>query len=125
MATSKQSPLTTDEIAAFCRQLPGAREDVKWGSNWVFSVAGNKMFAIIHFLGDGLAFKVDGDLFLGYVDRPGIVPAPYLARAHWIKMSGSQPAMQRTELFTALTHSHQLVVRKLPKRLQPGLLLDE
>lgn len=37
--------MTADQIAAFCLQLPGAREDLKWGSNRVFSVAGNKMFA--------------------------------------------------------------------------------
>lgn len=24
--------MTTDQIAAFCLQLPGAREDLKWGS---------------------------------------------------------------------------------------------
>ncbi|SFT91561.1 Predicted DNA-binding protein, MmcQ/YjbR family [Pseudomonas marincola] len=126
MPTAKtSSALTPTEIAEFCKQLPGVREDFKWGSNQVFSVAGNKMFAIIHFLGDGLAFKVDSDLFLGYVDRPGIRPAPYLARAHWISMQCSAPAMQRDELFAAVTRSHQLVVRKLPKRLQPGLLLDE
>ncbi|OUL46845.1 hypothetical protein B2G63_24900, partial [Pseudomonas aeruginosa] len=25
--------MTADQIAAFCLQLPGAREDLKWGSN--------------------------------------------------------------------------------------------
>ena len=39
--------MTADQIAAFCLQLPGAREDLKWGSNRVFSVAGDKMFAIL------------------------------------------------------------------------------
>ncbi len=75
--------MTADQIAAFCLQLPGAREDLKWGSNRVFSVADNKMFAILDFVDKdgGLAFKVGSELFLGYVDRPGIRPAPYLARA--------------------------------------------
>ncbi|HHQ9807036.1 TPA: MmcQ/YjbR family DNA-binding protein, partial [Pseudomonas aeruginosa] len=52
--------MTADQIAAFCLQLPGAREDLKWGSNRVFSVAGNKMFAILDFVDKdgGLAFKV-------------------------------------------------------------------
>lgn len=113
-----------DEIASFCLQLPGAREDFKWGSNRVFSVAGNKMFAILDFLGQDLAFKVDSDLFLGYLDRPGIRPAPYLARAHWISMQGAQPPIAGDELRRLLTRSHQLVVRKLPKRLQLGLLID-
>lgn len=112
------------EIAAFCLQLPGAREDFKWGNNQVFSVAGNKMFAILNFLGHELAFKVDSDLFLGYVDRPGIRPAPYLARAHWISMSCAHPPIGDDELWRLLSRSHQLVVHRLPKRLQVGLLLD-
>lgn len=115
--------MTPDQIARFCLNLPGAREDLKWGSNRVFSVAGNKMFAILDFLGEDLAFKVDSDLFLGYVDRPGIRPAPYLARAYWISMSAQRLPLGEAELSELLTRSHQLVVRRLPKRLQPGLLL--
>ncbi|WPC03391.1 MmcQ/YjbR family DNA-binding protein [Pseudomonas benzenivorans] len=116
--------MTQDEVAHFCLHLPGAREDFKWGRNRVFSVAGNKMFAILDFLGQDLAFKVDRDLFLGYVDRPGIRPAPYLARAHWVSMSGIQPPLADAELRQLLIRSHQLVVRRLPKRQQVGLLLD-
>jgi len=116
--------MTPAAIAAFCLQLPGAREDLKWGSNRVFSVAGSKMFAILDFLGDGLAFKVDSELFLGYVDRPGIRPAPYLARAHWISMTSPFPLADE-ELRQLLTRSHQLVVARLPKRQRVGLLLDK
>ncbi|MBB2496211.1 MmcQ/YjbR family DNA-binding protein [Aquipseudomonas ullengensis] len=116
--------MTTDDIAAFCLSLPGAREDLKWGSNRVFSIAGNKMFAILDFFGDGLAFKVGPELFLGFVDRPGIRPAPYLARAYWISMGTPLP-LGDNELRELLTRSHQLVVRKLPKIRQAGLLLDQ
>ena len=66
--------MTPQQVADFCLQLPGAREDYKWGGVRVFSVAGNKMFAL---LSEGLAFKVAPELFLGMVDRPGIRPAPY------------------------------------------------
>ncbi|KAF1052954.1 MAG: hypothetical protein GAK43_01666 [Stenotrophomonas maltophilia] len=116
--------MTADQIAQFCLQLPGAREDYKWGDNRVFSIAGNKMFAVLDFLGDGaLAFKVDDDLFLGYVDRPGIRPAPYLARARWIRLDPPL-SMGAEELRAALTRSHQLVVARLPRRQRLGLLLD-
>ncbi|AYC32900.1 MmcQ/YjbR family DNA-binding protein [Pseudomonas cavernae] len=115
--------MTADQVAAYCLQLPGAREDLKWGSNRVFSVAGNKMFAILDFLGDGLAFKVESELFLGYVDRPGIQPAPYLARAYWISMTAPYP-LSDAELQDLLTRSHQMVVRRLSKIRQVGLLLD-
>lgn len=115
--------MTNEQIAAYCLSLPGAREDLKWGSNRVFSIAGNKMFAILDFMGQRLAFKVEPELFLGYVDRPGIHPAPYLARAHWITMAPPFP-LGEAELRELLKCSHQLVVRKLPKIRQVGLRLD-
>lgn len=116
--------MTNEQIAAFCLSLPGAREDLKWGSNRVFSVAGNKMFAVLDFMGNRLAFKVEPALFLGYVDRPGIHPAPYLARAHWVSMAPPFP-LGASELRECLQRSHQLVARRLPKIRQVGLLLDQ
>src|SRR5690606_42051789 len=68
---------------------------------------------LLDFLGGDLAFKVDHDLFLGYVDRPGIRPAPYLARAYWVSMSARQLPLGNDELRQLLTRSHQLVVRRL------------
>lgn len=115
--------MDNEQVAAFLLQLPGVREDLKWGNNRVFSVMENKMVAVINFMGQGLAFKVDKDLFLGYVDRPGIRPAPYLARAHWIRLDDTQ-VLGSAELQDLLVRSHQLVVRKLPKVRQTGLLLD-
>ena len=112
--------MTKQQVADFCLQLPGAREDYKWGGVRVFSVAGNKMFAL---LSEGLAFKVAPELFLGMVDRPGIRPAPYLARAHWVSMNEPFP-LGDAELRELLTCAHQLVVRRLPRIRQVGLLLD-
>ena len=111
-----------EAIAKFCLQLPGVREDSKWGGIRVFSVADNKMFATMDLAGDGVSFKVGAELFLGYVDRPGIRPAPYLARAHWISLTRLE-AMGDDELRELLTRSHQLVVGKLPKVRQVGLLV--
>ncbi|MBJ9976457.1 MmcQ/YjbR family DNA-binding protein [Pseudomonas sp. S75] len=115
--------MSAEQAAAFCLSLPGAQEDYKWGGIRVFSVAGSKMFAVQDLAGAGLSFKVDDLLFLGYCDRPGVRPAPYLARARWISV---QPpyALAADELRELLRRSHQLVVRRLPKRLQVGLLLD-
>ena len=113
--------MTPEQVAAFCLSLPGAREDYKWGGVRVFSVADNKMFAVLDLAGAGLSFKVADELFLGYCDRPGIRPAPYLARARWIGMAPPYP-MGREELCDLLQRSHQLVVKRLPKRLQVGML---
>lgn len=115
--------LNEEQVAAFCLSLPGAREDYKWGGVRVFSVAGNKMFAVMDLAGAGLSFKVDKDLFVGYVDMPGVRPAPYLARAHWISVAWPY-ALGRETLEDLLTRSHQLVVSKLPKALRAGLTRD-
>lgn len=114
--------MNTEHVVAFCLSLPGAREDYKWGGVRVFSIAETKMFAVMGLTGNDLAFKVGPDLFLGYVDRPGIRPAPYLARAHWISLTHPYP-MSDNELRDLLTRSHQLVVSKLPKRRQVALKL--
>ncbi|MEQ7921915.1 MmcQ/YjbR family DNA-binding protein [Xanthomonas sp. WHRI 1810A] len=111
-----------EDVAQFCLSLPGAREDYKWGGMRVFSIAGNKMFAVLDLSGKGLSFKVASDLFLGYVDRPGVRPAPYLARAHWISVAVPY-ALGDAELRDLLTRSHQLVVGKLPKKTQIALKL--
>lgn len=112
----------SEQVAEFCLQLPGAREDYKWGGMRVFSVAGNKMFAVLDLSGKGLSFKVATELFLGYVDRPGIRPAPYLARAYWISVAVPY-SVGDAELQDLLTRSHQLVVSKLPKKQQIALKL--
>ncbi|AMB84803.1 hypothetical protein AWM79_05555 [Pseudomonas agarici] len=109
-------------IARFCLDLPGAREDDKWNGVQVFSIAETKMFALLNLSGDTLSFKVDKELFLGHIDRPGIRPAPYLARAYWITMTAPYP-LGAGELQMLLKRSHQLVVGRLPKRMQVGLLL--
>ena len=114
--------MTEEQVAQFCLSLPGAREDYKWGGVRVFSIAETKMFAVLNLAGAGLSFKVDTPLFLGYVDRPGVRPAPYLARAHWISVAVPY-ALGGNELRELLQRSHQLVVRRLPKRQQVGLLL--
>jgi len=101
---------------------PGVTEDVKWGNDLVFSVGG-KMFCVIDATpasggGSGrLSFKVDDDRFLELTDRPGILPAPYLARAKWICLAESD-AMRDAELKPLLRRSYELVRARLSKAKQ-------
>ena len=111
------------DVAAFCLALPGAREDYKWGGVRVFSIAGNKMFALQNLRGDSLAFKVDKDLFLGHCDRPGIHPAPYLARAKWVQVLPGAP-LTPDELRAYIAEAHRLVASKLTRRVRAELGLD-
>lgn len=103
---------------AFCRALPGATEDVKWETRQVFSVGG-RMFAIadVDDKRKNISFKVDDDRFLGMTDRPGIVPAPYLARARWVHVEDLK-TIGDAEAGELLRRSYELVLAKLTKKLQ-------
>ncbi|MDR7047887.1 putative DNA-binding protein (MmcQ/YjbR family) [Duganella sp. 3397] len=112
------------QAKALCRSLPGATEDVKWESTLVFSVGG-KMFAATD---NGhharrLSLKVDDDLFLGLTGRDGIIPAPYLARAKWIRIEDIQ-TVSDAELIDLIKRAHQLILHKLSKKLQREILGD-
>jgi len=77
--------MTIETIRTICRSLPGVTEDVKWGNDLCFCVSG-KMFAAMdlnppHSIG----FKCTPDDFGTLTERPGIRPAPYLARAMWVQ----------------------------------------
>jgi predicted DNA-binding protein (MmcQ/YjbR family) len=103
---------------ALCRSFPGATEDTKWGADLVFSV-GEKMFAVTS-LDDnakGISFKVDDDRFLELTDRPGIIPAPYLARAKWVHVEDLK-SVGDVEAAELLKRSYELVFAKLTKKLQ-------
>lgn len=99
---------------------PGVEEDLKWGCDVVWSVAG-KMFCVLP--GDqrtGACFKVADDDFLAMTDRPGIVPAPYLARAKWVLLETAK-AMPEAEQKAAIRESYELIRAKLPKKTQREL----
>jgi predicted DNA-binding protein (MmcQ/YjbR family) len=110
--------MNLNKAKAYCRTLPGATEDIKWETNLVFSV-GEKMFAVTGADGSerGISFKVDDERFLELTDRPGIIPAPYLARAKWIYIEDPK-ALGDAEAQALLQRSYELVFAKLTKKLQ-------
>ncbi|KQV79176.1 hypothetical protein ASD15_21205 [Massilia sp. Root351] len=109
--------MNIEKAKAVCRALPGATEDIKWGADLVFSV-GEKMFAVTGSeAADGISFKVDDDRFLELTDRPGIVPAPYLARAKWVKIEDLK-AVSDAEAAALLKRSYEIIFGKLTKKLQ-------
>src|SRR6058998_4158560 len=78
--------MALDAVRAFCRALPGATEDVKWGNDLAFCVGG-KMFAVVCLEPPHqMSFKCTPDAFAELVEREGIIPAPYLARAQWVAL---------------------------------------
>lgn len=102
---------------------PGVTEDIKWGADLVFSVVG-KMFCVLDTGGSGrLSFKVEDERFLELTERPGVIPAPYLARARWVSVVEPH-ALAEAELHDLLRRSYQLVRAKLPKAEQRRLGME-
>ena len=103
-----------------CRSFPGATQDIKWGAHVVFSV-GEKMFMVTGAdAPQDMSFKVEDERFLELTDRPGIIPAPYLARAKWVRVENPD-ALDDREAAELLRRSYELVFAKLTKKLQREL----
>ena len=112
--------MTIETIRKICRAWPGVTEDVKWGSDLVFSVGG-KMFAVVCLEPPHtLAFKCTPEDFAELVERPGVIPAPYLARAMWVQEQGLGEALERPEVDRRLRASYALVAARLPRSKQPN-----
>lgn len=62
-----------------------------------------------------LSFQCSSDDFADLTERPGIVPAPYLARHRWVALE-AEDALSRSEIEGFLEKSYRLVLAKLPKR---------
>jgi len=113
------------QARAFCAQLRGATVDTKWGSDLVFSV-GEKMFAVTGQEAGherGFSSKVDHERFLELTDRPGIIPAPYLARAKWVRVEDIG-SLEEAEARALLQRSYELVFAKLTKIKQKEISHD-
>ncbi len=114
--------MTPARIRAFCHSLPGATYDFKWDVDHVYSVGG-KMFAVVYDAKKGqetVSFKVDASRFLELTDHPGIVPAPYLARAKWVQVR-DRKALHEKELKALVARSHALVAAKLTRAVRESI----
>ncbi len=122
MTRKPANGLTAAQLMMLCGHWPGVTRDTKWGIDMVFSVGG-KMFAVMPSDGSEggrLSFKVADDRFLELTDQPGIIPAPYLARARWISVIEPQ-RFATAELETFILDAYTLIRAKLTKKMQAEL----
>ena len=106
-----------DSLRRYCATLPGATVDIKWGADECHCV-GAKMFAVFLIAkgkGSRVSFKCDPERFLELTDIAGIVPAPYLARAHWVQVADPK-ALTDGQARLLVARSHALVLAKLTRR---------
>lgn len=122
----RRTPAGFDALRAMSAALRAATEDVKWGADLVHSVGG-KMFAVYGLDAERVArscsFKVDAERFLELTAVPGVVPAPYLARAKWVQVTHPH-GLAAADLDALVRRSHALVAAGLTKKLQHELGLS-
>ena len=113
--------MAAEWVRQHCLSFPQATENVQWGNDLVFKVAG-KMFAVLCLEPSQhvLSFKCTPEDFAQLTELPGIVPAPYLARAQWVAFEKIN-ALPVRELKAKLKNSYELVVEKLPKSTRAAL----
>jgi predicted DNA-binding protein (MmcQ/YjbR family) len=89
--------MNLEQMRRLCMSFPHATEQIQWGADLVFKVGG-KMFAVAATEPSPvlLSFKVTPEAFGEFTEIPGVVPAPYLARAKWIGL----------ERWDAIPHDH-------------------
>jgi predicted DNA-binding protein (MmcQ/YjbR family) len=106
-----------DWVRSYCLSFPGATETVQWEA-LVFKVAG-KIFAVAALEPEKhvLSIKCAPEKFAEMIECPGIVPAPYLARAKWIAFE-REDALPHKQLRALIRESYDLVVAKLPRKLR-------
>jgi predicted DNA-binding protein (MmcQ/YjbR family) len=131
-------------MRAYLLGLPHVAETMQWGANLVFWVGdkaiGGKMFALIDLDEPTppsraanqqpainnqqllLSYSAGPDRYAELLERDGLVPAPYMARIHWV-------AAERWDVFSdaewqrELRAAYDITLAKLPKKIRATLVL--
>jgi len=108
-------------LRKLCLSFPRVTEEEVWDNDLTFKVAG-KMFAhsVLIPAPVWLSFKASPESFAELTERVGIIPAPYLARAKWVALE-TKDALSPDELALLIRASYDMVVAKLPRRVQASL----
>jgi predicted DNA-binding protein (MmcQ/YjbR family) len=122
--------MDAEKLRAYLLSLPDVVETMQWGDNLVYWVAdkeiGGKMFALASLTPDHggvLSFAAGEERFAELVEREGIFPAPYLARAKWVAVE-RWTTVPAHELKDLLASAREIIFAKLPKRTKDVLAMD-
>jgi predicted DNA-binding protein (MmcQ/YjbR family) len=91
---------------------------VQWGDDQVYKVGG-KMFAVLGPNGSA-SFKVSDIAFEALTKNGPAIPAPYMARAKWVRFNDIGP-LEDKEVEAWLANAHALIAAKLTKKLRAEL----
>jgi len=107
-----------EKIRKFCLGLPDTTEGVQWGNDLLFRVGG-KIYAGASLDPASrvrLSFKCTQEEFAELIERAGVIPAPYVARYHWVALE-LWDALGEREIERLVHDSYEMIRAKLPKSL--------
>jgi predicted DNA-binding protein (MmcQ/YjbR family) len=110
--------MNVDSVRGYCLSFPQARENLQWGDDLCFKVAG-KIFAILSLdaVPQSLCFKCTPEKFVELVEHDGIRPAPYVGRYKWVLVQRLD-VLGDEELEDLIRQSYEMVAAKVKGR--PG-----
>ena len=112
--------MNIDFLQELCSKWPGVTTDVKWGNDFVFSVA-EKMFCVTSLEPPAkISFKVNDEEFEELSAREGFMPAPYMARNKWVLVT-HPGKLTKKEWEHYVKQSYELVKSRLSKKMQDTL----
>ena len=104
-----------ESLRSLCHKLPGVTEDIKWGNDLCFCIA-DKMFCVAGLqTPTSVSFKVKDEEFDEMSSRPGMEPAPYVARYKWVLVTDMNK-LTKKQWEHYVRQSYDLVKSKLPKK---------
>ncbi len=106
--------MNVDAIREFCLAFRHAKENLQWGDDLCFKVAG-KIFAMLGLDNPRLCFKCTPETFSELIEREDIRPAPYVGRYKWV-MLDRLDALPGGELEELIRQSYAMVAAKAPKQ---------
>jgi len=125
------SRMDVERARAFLLTLPYAVETMQWGDNLVFWVGdkaiGGKMFCLLNLDAGAhgvISYSAGPERFAELVEQKGIVPAPYMARIHWVAAE-RWDVLRNTEWESELRAAHEITLAKLPKKTVDALAMPE
>ncbi|HEX4742731.1 MAG TPA: MmcQ/YjbR family DNA-binding protein [Caulobacteraceae bacterium] len=112
--------MSPEAFDAACRALPAVTSVVQWGADNVYKVGG-RIFAVVG--REGVSFKVSDIAFEALTESGRARPAPYLARAKWVRFDDLE-TMDEAETADWVAQAHALVAAKLTRAQRRELGLE-
>jgi predicted DNA-binding protein (MmcQ/YjbR family) len=111
--------MNIDSIRKYCLSFPQAAENLQWGEDLCFKVAG-KIFAVVSLgsVPQGLCFKCSPEKFAELCEQEGIRPAPYVGRYKWVLLERLD-FLSDSELRELIRESYEMVASRAKTKAKP------